>query len=62
MRIAYDLRPRPHNYVLPPKDDKNFIPRPLYKLTFKAALTTPLGLLYYPSDRRLIKLLSLFNF
>src|SRR6218665_569296 len=23
---ANGLRPRPHNYVLPPKDDKNFIP------------------------------------
>jgi len=40
---AYGLRPRPHNYVLP-KDDKNFIPRHLYKLTSKALpfLTTPL--------------------
>src|SRR6218665_3533444 len=44
---AYRLRPRPHNYVLPPKDDKNFIPRHLYKLKSKAqpSLVTPLGLL-----------------
>ena len=28
--------PGPHNYVMPPMDDKNFIPRHLYKLTSKA--------------------------
>src|SRR6218665_2394424 len=28
----YGLRPRPHNYVRPPKDDTNFIARHLYKL------------------------------
>jgi len=46
VRHANGLCPRPHNYVLPPKDDKNFIPRHLeaYKLTSKAlpSLTTPL--------------------
>ena len=26
----YSLRPRKHDFVLPPKDDKNFIPRVLY--------------------------------
>ena len=28
----YNLRPRSHNFKLPEKDDKNFIPRILYKL------------------------------
>lgn len=28
--------PGPHNYVIPPMDDQNFIPRHLYKLTSKA--------------------------
>ena len=27
----YDLRMRPHNLTLPPKDDRNFIARQLYK-------------------------------
>jgi len=27
----YDLRPRPHNYVLRLKDNRNFIPGHLYK-------------------------------
>src|SRR6218665_4001945 len=31
----YGLRPRPHNYILSPKDEKHFIPRHLYKLTSK---------------------------
>jgi len=41
---AYGLCPRPHSYVLPPKDNKNFISRHMYKLTSKAllSLTTPL--------------------
>jgi len=26
----YSLLPRKHDFVLPPKDDKNFIPRVLY--------------------------------
>jgi len=29
------LRPRPHDFELPPKDDKNFIPRILYKTLSK---------------------------
>jgi Reverse transcriptase (RNA-dependent DNA polymerase) len=28
---TYSLRPRPHNFELPKKDDKNFIPRVLYR-------------------------------
>ena len=31
----YALRPRAHDFVLPPKDSKNFIPRVLYKRIFK---------------------------
>ena len=27
----YNLTPRPHNFVLPDKDDRNFITRALYK-------------------------------
>ena len=27
----YNLRPRGHNFILPPKDDRNFISRCLYK-------------------------------
>jgi len=27
----YNLRMRPHNLTLPPKDDRNFIARQLYK-------------------------------
>jgi hypothetical protein len=28
---GHNLRPRAHNYVLPAKDDRNFIPRMLYR-------------------------------
>ena len=28
---CHDLRPRPHDFQLPPKDDKNFIPRILFR-------------------------------
>src|SRR6218665_4167539 len=47
VQLVYGLCPTPHNYVLPPKDDKNFISHHLYELTSKAqpSLTTPLGLL-----------------
>jgi hypothetical protein len=31
---GYNLRSRPHNYILPTKDTKNFIPRMLYKNTY----------------------------
>ena len=27
----YHLRPRPHSFTLPPKDDRHFIPRALYR-------------------------------
>ena len=27
----HDLRPRPHDFQLPPKDDRNFIPRSLFR-------------------------------
>jgi hypothetical protein len=27
----YNLRPRPHDFKLPAKDDKNYIPRVLYR-------------------------------
>src|SRR5688572_23044896 len=30
-RRRYDLRPRPHDFELPPKDEQNFVPRVLYK-------------------------------
>jgi len=29
--ITYNLRPRPHNFLLPPKDDSLFIIRRLYR-------------------------------
>ena len=28
---VHNLRPRPHSFILPEKDTKNFIPRMLYK-------------------------------
>ena len=27
----YNLRPRPHDFVLPPRDDNNYLPRVMYK-------------------------------
>src|SRR6218665_3896646 len=33
---SYNLRPHPHSYVLPEKDELNFIPRALYKSTTKS--------------------------
>jgi len=36
VEYRYVRCPRSYNYVLPPKDDKNFIARHLYKLTSKA--------------------------
>ena len=31
INTKYHLRPRPHNYSLPPKDNRQFIPRVLYR-------------------------------
>ena len=31
IKRSYSLRPRTHDFVLPPKDDKNYIPRVLYR-------------------------------
>ena len=33
------LRPRPHNFVLPDKDDCNFIPRILYRTLLQSYFT-----------------------
>lgn len=35
----YGLRPRPHNLVMPDKDDRNFISRALYKNSTKNNIT-----------------------
>jgi len=39
VKWSYELQDRPHNYVGPPKKDKNFVSRYLYKLSMN---TTPL--------------------
>ena len=44
VKWTYELRPRPHNCVLPPKIDKNFVTRYFYKLSMN---TTPLDSLAY---------------
>ena len=59
----YDLRPRPHNYVLPQKDDRNNIPRHLYNcLNKKLTHLRIVNVTYRKETRNLIKLLTLFNF
>ena len=30
-QLSYNLRPRPHGFLLPSKDDRNFLSRLLYK-------------------------------
>ena len=40
----YNLRPRPHDFTLPDRDDRNFIPRVLYGVLAKQSFSLAIGL------------------